>query len=72
MELTDHPLLSRLMPEDLEVLQALSTERTLQPAEAIYREGELANALYAEGVLAAKLPAGAAAGAKPRAGGGQA
>lgn len=46
MELTDHPLLSRLLPEDLEVLQALSTERTLEPAEAIYREGEVANALY--------------------------
>lgn len=46
MDLSDHPLLNRLTDEDRSVLETLSSRRALQPAEAIYREGEAANTLF--------------------------
>ena len=46
MELKDHPLLGRLHEDDLSVLETLSSERTLVPAEAIYREDEPATNFF--------------------------
>lgn len=46
MELKDHPLLGRLPEDDLFVLQTLSSERALVPAEAIYRQDEPATNFF--------------------------